>query len=909
MGARESLRGYLVQTMASLLQALLDEEWKAVSLEPMHESEKVDVKWKYPDHVRVVQIKSSQNPFRPNQIKSWCTELADSTQADQYELILVGTLGSKSGKPLKTFKNVNIPAPIPLNVERILKEISYDLSAYCDRKELPLLRPEVWHLLACGLIFQLEVESIYGQWFTRENFDKLLQKWILIILPKIKDLRSDVSVETVRDTVLRQTFEPEPWIQPLKVNKLGSPSNESTILHSALKEDKKIILVGGSGSGKTYLLRTIAAEINNNLDQICFWIPLVVYTHSLDRTIRRQLGWYEIEDDNVIPTLEKHEAVLILDGLNEVIEEKREQCAREIQQLLHTYQARICISYHLSDHSVFGFDCVVYKISSLLTVQIENAIKTFFLTRGEPEKASWFLQSVRGLQVEQQQDFFALAQLPIHLGFILELVTASDFRFSSLRDLYGQVIQNRLERTKRKEQRGTIPVDTKILLLMDLAYRSISEDLPLQLQKTSIQSIFAELLTSLSEAALALEEIVRASLLVEVNGFLVEWPHSSFRDYLAGRQLFAYVDREEQFDNFPIEKTSSSAAVAHAVKLATKESRRLEKRPTIFLALIEKQPTFETLKIAAEEYHPPWDYYTATNQTLEVDETKFREIQWGERFVSAYQKILRVVTQDKPSDVDRMPSPVGLRIFLDSEAEICAIIFSQDQGIYFDQLQNFEGWILQSKQQSKSVFGFCLFAPFLLLLDPEIVAYLQVGVWLRMGQDDIKNKWGEWHNGLATYLTTRNEWISWGIPRTVPEPEFELCASPRETFFALRKRYGPAQADQIGSLSFVGKKARNELLTWEEIYAPITFKIFPNEIESQSQLSTNRHSEWMLLTPPSYDISLVLLMPWNNKIDNGVNIFLPFPIASLDGYYFHKHSYSSDLPRLYFVNLLGKTGV
>lgn len=94
MGGRESLRGYLVQTMSALLGALDDNAWEAVSLEPVHESEKVDVKWRYPDHIKVVQIKSSQNAFKQHQIKLWCKELTSSTQADQYELQLVGTIAA-----------------------------------------------------------------------------------------------------------------------------------------------------------------------------------------------------------------------------------------------------------------------------------------------------------------------------------------------------------------------------------------------------------------------------------------------------------------------------------------------------------------------------------------------------------------------------------------------------------------------------------------------------------------------------------------------------------------------------------------------------------------------------------------------------------------------------------------------
>jgi hypothetical protein len=170
MGGRESLRGYLVQTMASLLEALhTNNDWEAVSLEPLHESEKVDVKWRFPDRIKVVQIKSSQNPFGEQQIKAWCTDLANSTEADQYELRLVGTLTSRSSKPLREYSGVCIPPPIPLNVEGMLKGITYDLSVYCERHTIPIPRPLMAGILARALVLQLEGRTRFS--WLRGDYD------------------------------------------------------------------------------------------------------------------------------------------------------------------------------------------------------------------------------------------------------------------------------------------------------------------------------------------------------------------------------------------------------------------------------------------------------------------------------------------------------------------------------------------------------------------------------------------------------------------------------------------------------------------------------------------------------------------------------------------------------------------
>lgn len=732
-----------------------------------------------------------------------------------------------------------------------------------------------------------------------------------------------INITTIRDAVAEPFFQPEPWFQPLSLRPLGRPqmsrsldqpfidrterpSEEGKSLLQVLKEGTKIALLGKSGSGKTTLMREVAHEMNSNMNQPAIWVPLKTYTRSLKHTLKMWLGWHTLQENSVVPALQENQAVLLLDGLDEVPEDARRDCVNEIQQLLHTYGGDLCVSYPISDHVFFGFDCVAYAVSPLTLEQIEQAIEIFFNVKGEPNRANAFLQSFGGSESEKRHDFNALAQTPIHLQFILELIEVDDFADSRIRDLYGQVVEKRLESARRHEQKGQIPTDAKTRLLMELAYRSVSEGHPLQMQNDFVHSVFTDNLATF-DADLAREEIIRTGLLIEVNQFLVEWPHSSFRDYLAGRKLFALAETDQPLDSFPFEGPSGSQAAAHAVRLATRESRRLEKRPAIFSALLKRQPDFQIVKTLAEEYYPAWEYYVSTGHDLVFDEAAFRKVRWGERFLITFQRIADVARQGSHPAVDLIPLPQGLRIFFDSEAYFCALTFSSDRGVHFDRLQNFESWIVRAKRRSQSCFGFCLYAPFLLLLDPEITAYLQVGIWLRLSQDDAETKWSEWHNGLATYLTTRNDWISWGRPRSLPDPGFDLCASGQQTFLALQRLVGLDQAYDIASITDVGVSAINEFLSWQEIYAPVTFHILPEELEVQPKLICNRLSQYMLLSPPKYDISLILLMPWSHRIDFGVNVFVPFPTPYLNGYYSLRSARSTDFPRLSFVHLHGST--
>ena len=79
---------------------------------------------------------------------------------------------------------------------------------------------------------------------------------------------------------------------------------------------------------------------------------------------------------------------------------------------------------------------------------------------------------------------------------------------------------------------------------MNTAYRAILDDQPLQMQREFVRSVFIHSNgVQKNEADIAIEEVIRAGLLLEVNDFLIESPHSSFRDYLAGRQYLISLNQ------------------------------------------------------------------------------------------------------------------------------------------------------------------------------------------------------------------------------------------------------------------------------------------------------------------------------------------------------------------------------
>ncbi len=124
------------------------------------------------------------------------------------------------------------------------------------------------------------------------------------------------------EALKHQLLQIDPWIQPLAVEKVTTSSEIGfAIPHTladALNIDKKIIMVGNSGSGKTFALKSLSNDFNQSSKLRCCWIPLKNYSKNLGHTIKEFLAWHNVQDEQVISILEQQNIILLLDALNEV---------------------------------------------------------------------------------------------------------------------------------------------------------------------------------------------------------------------------------------------------------------------------------------------------------------------------------------------------------------------------------------------------------------------------------------------------------------------------------------------------------------------------------------------------------------------------------------------------------------
>ncbi len=188
MGGNAGIRGYIIQTIICLLDALeLDNDWISVTLEPLDESEKVDIRWKYSnDIIKLTQVKSSENIIGLAAAKKWCDELKEhSPNASQYELSLIGPTAKNLLKK-ENIDNVSINKLGSLDTKILIDQASTKIDFYYSKKNKNKISPKVREIIIHNLSSRFGTSSIIGKEINRNDFDESLLEWINVIENQIE---------------------------------------------------------------------------------------------------------------------------------------------------------------------------------------------------------------------------------------------------------------------------------------------------------------------------------------------------------------------------------------------------------------------------------------------------------------------------------------------------------------------------------------------------------------------------------------------------------------------------------------------------------------------------------------------------------------------------------------------------
>jgi len=187
MSGSAGIRGYLLQTIITLIDALKSNgDWTSLGLEPNNTSEKVDIIWYYPlEHVKVTQVKSSQNQISLEQVKGWATELENSYPATDYELVLLGPC-SQSVITLGKFGKVVIPPPKNIDPIGLMEQAAHRLDIYIEKRKNKKVSAFTRELLVNALVTRLETYSTSGTIIPREDFFGIVDDWLLSTLDHVQ---------------------------------------------------------------------------------------------------------------------------------------------------------------------------------------------------------------------------------------------------------------------------------------------------------------------------------------------------------------------------------------------------------------------------------------------------------------------------------------------------------------------------------------------------------------------------------------------------------------------------------------------------------------------------------------------------------------------------------------------------
>lgn len=209
MGGKEGSRGYLYQSIATVMDTVLDEKWKEVEVEPDTENDKVDILWIYENNEKkVVQVKSSENNISRADIINWLKELIDDVKdAKEYKLMLIGNCNDKTATfitkinkrnftdeedkdlvdlneikdfiskikiQLDNFQLVALEAQIHQNVSKLLAKMGH------------VLHPSIIDQITGAMVYQFSKFSTNGTRISREKYIERIQEWAYYNYPEIK---------------------------------------------------------------------------------------------------------------------------------------------------------------------------------------------------------------------------------------------------------------------------------------------------------------------------------------------------------------------------------------------------------------------------------------------------------------------------------------------------------------------------------------------------------------------------------------------------------------------------------------------------------------------------------------------------------------------------------------------------
>ncbi len=198
MSGQESIRGYLVQTLVALFEVISDEGWTSIRLEPGGEEEKADLIFELVGgHKRAIQVKSTAKTFQKAEIRQYAKDLEKTIEADEYRLVLVGSLGARVRlTDIAMIGKVVVPEPVPQMPRTLIAAAAHNLENWMTAHGYSAIPALARELLVRALTNSLEEISTGPDSESRDRFEAKLERWVLSAYPgAMSSIARDVEVQ------------------------------------------------------------------------------------------------------------------------------------------------------------------------------------------------------------------------------------------------------------------------------------------------------------------------------------------------------------------------------------------------------------------------------------------------------------------------------------------------------------------------------------------------------------------------------------------------------------------------------------------------------------------------------------------------------------------------------------------
>lgn len=339
-------------------------------------------------------------------------------------------------------------------------------------------------------------------------------------------------------------------IEKNKVNPLGfsisvQPKNAGKgdiSFNKILEDDQSVMILSKPGGGKTYLLHMLMLDIIENPQISIGKIPIYLKAkewyrgyENIVEGIRKELEYYspDINDEQIIENLKVGKYILLIDGLDEVINDK-DLFIREIRRVSQFEKTKIIMtcrqqSYHNEFHKML----TEYNLKALSDTQIQEYIEAVF---GESVHYGYIHELRKQLKDLIENPLFLYMTAHIMKDMNNKVIPKNK---SELYEMFiSYIMQERLLKDGTYLEMA-FEFDIKEEILMEFAYLNFRE----KNNSVKLRNIVGNRIEGQESLNLIKKEMLQTGVLLEERN-RIEFFHPSIEEYFVALKLSRLPEEE-----------------------------------------------------------------------------------------------------------------------------------------------------------------------------------------------------------------------------------------------------------------------------------------------------------------------------------------------------------------------------